>query len=111
MVSSRLGIHTAATLLLIMGGWVQAAAQLKPETIQGYDQYVRELETNFGKRFRGEMPFLWSDRDPAHWSALKHGRILIDELKDLPEIREEGSTSGWGQYSSPAPHSPTCSRC
>ncbi len=86
MVSSRLGIHAAATLLLIMGGWVQAAAQLKPETIQGYDQYVRELETNFGKRFRGEMPFLWSDRDPAHWSALKHGRILIDELKDLPEI-------------------------
>ena len=85
MVSRRLGIQTAAILLLGMGAWVHAV-QLKPETAQGYDQYVRELETIFGKRLGGEMPFLWSDQDPAHWTALKRGRILIDELKDLPAI-------------------------
>ncbi len=86
MVLRRLGIQTAAILLLSMGAWVQAAVQLKPETTQGYDQYVQELETVFGKRLGGEMPFLWSDQDPAHWTALKRGRILIDELKDLPAI-------------------------
>ena len=86
MVSRRLGIHAAGILLLTLGGWVHAAVELKPETIQGYDQYVRELETIFDKRISGEMPFLRSDQDPAHWYALKRGRILIDELKDLPGI-------------------------
>ena len=79
-------LHAAAILLLTMGEWAQAEVKLKPETVQGYEQYVRDLEATFEKRISGEMPFLWFDQDPEHRAALKRGQILIDELKDLPEV-------------------------
>ena len=86
-VNSRcLQLHAAAILLLTMGEWAQAEVKLKPETVQGYEQYVRDLEATFEKRISGEMPFLWFDQDPEHRAALKRGQILIDELKDLPEV-------------------------
>ena len=86
MIAKCLRLHIAAILLLSMGISAQAGAELKPETVQGFDRYVRDLETGFEKRVSGEIPFLWSDRDPEHRAALKRGQILIDELKDLPDI-------------------------
>ena len=86
MNSRCLQLHAAAILLLTMGEWAQAEVKLKPETVQGYEQYVRDLEATFEKRISGEMPFLWFDQDPEHRAALKRGQILIDELKDLPEV-------------------------
>ena len=86
MNSRCLQLHAAAILLLTMGEWAQAGVKLKPETVQGYEQYVRDLEATFEKRISGEMPFLWFDQDPEHRAALKRGQILIDELKDLPEV-------------------------
>lgn len=86
MTSRSLKLHVAAILLLAMGEWAQARVRLKPETVQGYDQYVRDLETTFEKRISGELPFFWFDQDPEHRAALNRGQILIDELKDLPEV-------------------------
>ncbi len=86
MNSRCLKLHAAAILLLTMGEWAQAGVKVKPETVQGYEQYVRNLEATFEKRISGEMPFLWFDQDPEHRAALKRGQILIDELKDLPEV-------------------------
>ena len=86
MISRCLQFLLAAVLLLTMGESVQARVKLKPEAVRGYDRYVRDLETSFEKRFSGEMPFLWFDEDPEHRAALKRGQILIDELRDLPEV-------------------------
>ena len=86
MISRCLRFSLTAILLLTMGESAQAGVKLKPETVQGYDRYVRGLESNFEKRISGEMPFLWSDQAPEHRAALKRGQILIDELKDLPEV-------------------------
>ncbi len=86
MISRCLRLHLAAILLLSMGKWAQAGAKLKPEAVHGFDRYVQDLETSFEKRFSGEMLFLWSDRKPEHRAAMKRGQILIDELKDLPEV-------------------------
>lgn len=86
MISRHLRLPIAVILLLTIGEWAQAAIKLKPETVEGYDQYVRDLETSFEKRISGEHPFLWFDQNPRHRSALARGQILIEELKDLPEV-------------------------
>ncbi|MCY3778472.1 MAG: hypothetical protein OXH11_21055 [Candidatus Aminicenantes bacterium] len=86
MISRCLRLPLTVIFLLSMGEWAQSGVKLKPETVQGYDRYVQDLETSFQKRLSGEMPFLWSDQKPEHRAALKRGRILIDELKDLPEV-------------------------
>jgi len=79
-------LPAAALLLLTVGESAQAGIKLKTETIEGYDRYVRDLEANFEKRISGEAPFLQYDQSPGHRADLKRGRILIDELKDLPEV-------------------------
>lgn len=86
MISRCLRLVLTVIVLLSMGEWAQSGVKLKPEAVQGYDRYVQDLETGFQKRLSGEMPFLWSDRKPEHRAAVKRGRILIDELKDLPEV-------------------------
>ncbi|MDE2927953.1 MAG: hypothetical protein OXT71_16270 [Acidobacteriota bacterium] len=86
MISRCLRLLPAVILLVSLGESAQAGAKLKPETVRGYDRYVQDLEASLEKRFSGEMPFLWSDQDLENRAALKRGRILIDELKDLPEV-------------------------
>lgn len=86
MISRCLRLLLAVILFLFLGKSAQAGAKLKPESVQGYDRYVQDLETSLEKRFSGEIPFLWSDQDPENRAALKRGQILIDELKDLPEV-------------------------
>ena len=86
MISRCLRLLPAVILLLSLGESAPAGAKLKPETVQDYDRYVQDLEASLEKRFSGEMPFLWSDQDLENRAALKRGQILIDELKDLPEV-------------------------
>lgn len=86
MISRRMRLPAAVILLLALGEWAQSAIRLKPETVEGYEQYVRDLERSFEKRIGGELPFLWSDQDSGHRSALKRGQILIQEQKDLPRV-------------------------
>lgn len=86
MISRCLRLLLAVILFLSLGESAQAGGKLKPETVQGYDRYVQDLETSLEKRFSGGIPFLWSDQDPDNRAALQRGQILIDELKDLPEV-------------------------
>lgn len=49
--------------------------QLKPETLQAFDAYVREAEAAMEQTLEGEA-FLWSDGDPKRAKQVRQGKIV-----------------------------------
>ena len=62
---------------LILGGFVvssAAAVDLKPETVQAFDRYIRDTETRLDQRLLPGAAFLWVDEDPQFaWSRCGRG--------------------------------------
>jgi hypothetical protein len=49
--------------------------QLKPETLQAFEAYVREAEAAMEQTLEGEA-FLWSDGDPKRAKQVRQGKIV-----------------------------------
>ena len=49
--------------------------QLKPETLQAFEAYIREAEAAMDKTLHGEA-FLWSDGDPKRAKQVRQGKIV-----------------------------------
>jgi ABC-type antimicrobial peptide transport system permease subunit len=58
-------LMTVAILISLCGVPILAAApntnQLQPETVKAWDEYVRTVDSRFGVRSSGGVPFLWID--------------------------------------------------
>jgi len=50
--------------------------QLKPETLQAFDAYIREAEAAMEQTLHGSNSFLWSDASPERAQQLRQGKIL-----------------------------------
>ena len=50
--------------------------QLKPETLQAFDTYIREAEAVMEQTLDGSDSFLWSDASPDRARQLRQGNIL-----------------------------------
>src|SRR5260370_22472004 len=70
---ARLGL---ATLMLLTAGWVNAA-ELKPETLRAWDQYVQGAEARMKARLGAGQVFLWADEDPNRAARLRQGEIQV----------------------------------
>jgi hypothetical protein len=51
--------------------------QLKPETLQAFEAYIREAEAAMEQTLRGES-FLWSDGDPKRAKQVRQGKIVAE---------------------------------
>ena len=49
--------------------------QLSPETLQGFEAYVRDSEAGMGETLAGDRKFLWSDGNPGRAHQLRAGQI------------------------------------
>lgn len=64
-------------LMLVLSGWAPvSAAELKPETVRAWTQFVRVVHDQMQSRLRSG-PFLWVDEQPARTQAVRGGEILI----------------------------------
>lgn len=50
--------------------------QLKPETLQAFETYIREAESAMEQALHESAPFLWSDGSPERARQVRGGRIL-----------------------------------
>ena len=67
------------------------AAELKPQTVEAFDRYVRVTEARMKTELDGETRFLWIDRLPDDkneeaYQQLRAGEVVIEKL----ETRDEG---------------------
>ena len=64
--------------------------QLKPQTLEAFDAYVRDAEAAMAPRLDASEPFLWSDADAARAQQVRKGKIVAQlwtgkELVHVPE--------------------------
>jgi hypothetical protein len=58
------------------------AAELKPETVRAWDQYVRSADAAMQARLQPGKQFLWTDEAPARRRQLRAGEILVGSVED-----------------------------
>ena len=54
-----------------------AAAELKPHTVQAFDDYTRRLESRLDAQLKGPV-FLWSDQSPERNRRVRQAQILAE---------------------------------
>ena len=52
--------------------------QLKPRTLQAFEEYIREAEAAMKPSLHGERPFLWSDTNPDVAQQISKGAIVAE---------------------------------
>jgi hypothetical protein len=62
----------------------QTMAKLKPETIEGFNRYVKITEASLQKRVDRKMPALWLYDDPGNRARALNGEIVIERLSNNP---------------------------
>ena len=81
---SRIALFTVAAWIGVVVAL--GAAELKPQTIEAFDRYVRITEARMQTELDGQSPFLWvdrlsdDDRDEAY-AELRAGEVVIDRLE------------------------------
>lgn len=55
-------------------------AELKPETLQAWNQYVRSADSRMGERLDPGHQFLWTDESPDRSARLRLGEILVEPM-------------------------------
>lgn len=54
-----------------------SAAELQPDTLKAWDEYVRGSDLQVREHATGKKPFLWVDDSPGRAARLKHGEIIV----------------------------------
>jgi len=65
------------------------AANLKPEIVDQFNEYTREVEARLAPLFHGEH-FLWSDRSPKARDQVVAGQIAVEAAKNKGLIEING---------------------
>jgi hypothetical protein len=67
-------------LLLVSVPGLSGAAQLRPDTLQAWDDYVRSADLRMQARLNGQQPFLWTDETSDRRARLQRGEVLIEPV-------------------------------
>ena len=54
------------------------AVQLKPETVDAFETYIRQAEAEMQPTLAGAGPFLWSDAAPERAKHVRQGKIVAE---------------------------------
>jgi hypothetical protein len=55
------------------------AAELRPETVQAFERYIRETEARLEQRLRPGGIFLWVDEEPQRATQVREGGVPIED--------------------------------
>jgi hypothetical protein len=66
-----------ALLLFLLGAGFANAAELKDDTRQAWEDYVRTINVTIVKRGNGGSPFLWVDESPELGRRVRAGELLV----------------------------------
>jgi hypothetical protein len=67
------------TGIFVIFGAISGAADLKPRTVQAFDDYARRVEARQDAQSKGPA-FLWSDQNPDRLRRLRAGEILTESV-------------------------------
>jgi hypothetical protein len=83
-------------LFLLFAPALSNAAELKPETLQAWDAYVRAAKLRMEERASGHVPFLWVDEDRSLAPRLRAGEIPVEPVDgESPHTVPHGLIHDW----------------
>src|SRR5579862_2395356 len=67
----------SAILLVLLSAAISDAAELKQDSLQAWDDYVRGVDLVSIERAAGNRPFLWVDESPDLGRSVRAGDVLV----------------------------------
>jgi hypothetical protein len=81
--------------LVLVAACGASAAELKPDTAQAFDRYVRAAETRIDGRLHGRN-FLWADESPARLKAVRDGQVVTEPVVARGDVAvKDGLVHDW----------------
>ncbi len=85
-----------AILALLLAPILSSAVDLKPETLQAWDVYIRAAQMRMEERARGQRPFLWVDENADRVERARGGEVLVEPRNgDSPHSVSHGLIHDW----------------
>lgn len=73
-----------------------SVVQLKPQTVEAFEAYVREAEAGMEPTLRGSGPFLWSDASAARAGKVRKGEIVAERWEGRHPVKvPDGLIHDW----------------
>ncbi len=73
-----------------------AAAELKPETLQAFDRYVRAAEARISDQVAGKSSFLWTDESRPRLDQVRGGQVAAQTWNGRGEVQiPDGLIHDW----------------
>ena len=81
-----------AAALVLCGFSVSSAraVELKAETVQAFDRYIRETEARLEQRLQPGRKFLWVDEEPGRADRVRQGQLAIENRSSGDTIAVPG---------------------
>jgi hypothetical protein len=64
--------------------------KLRPETLEGFNEYVRMTEESLGKRWAGQKPFLRVYDNPRDLGQVRKGEVVVEQLANNKSVHIKG---------------------
>jgi hypothetical protein len=85
-----------AMLSVLLAPALSQATELKQQTVQAWEAYVRDANTRMEGRASGQSPFLWVDEKPERVQRVRAGEILVAPAEsDNPRKVPHGLIHDW----------------
>jgi hypothetical protein len=84
----------AAALLVLAGSVASKAAELNPETLKAWNEYIQAENSRLAKCSHASS-FLWSDQSPDRIRRLHEGEILVAPMGENPRSVPHGLIHHW----------------
>jgi hypothetical protein len=85
-----------AMLFVLLAPAQSKATELKDQTVQAWEAYLRAVNKRVGERAHGQSPFLWVDEKPERVERVRAGEVLVVPVDgDNPRKVPHGLIHHW----------------
>jgi hypothetical protein len=89
-------IATLALPVLLAGASRAGNINLKPETVEAWDGYVRTVSEGMRERLSPNRQFLWMEESPERFASVRHGEIVVSPAApQIPRKVPSGLIHDW----------------
>ena len=64
-------------ILIVLAPSLSSAAELRPETLVAWSNYIEQTKARMNARLDGRLHFLWVDEDPERARRVRSGEIVV----------------------------------
>jgi hypothetical protein len=95
MGTHRISSKLVALFALLASGAALAAAELKQETLEAWDQYIANTTSQIAARLQSDEPFLRSSGNPDAMRRIRSGDIVVAPVGHNPKAIAGGLIHHW----------------